>query len=109
MLRHHTRKTETDLHCSLPAGIATSQEVKTAASAKALLHRAGTLRPSLEAPTPEDVGYLLGSQSRHEGMGIGRGLDPADRPTSLRQRLHVVINAILDAPGAVVTTSTRPG
>ena len=59
MLRHHTRKTETDPHRL--AGTATSQEVKTSASAKALLHRADTLRPSLESPTPEDVGYLLGA------------------------------------------------
>ena len=43
VLRRHTRKTETDPHRL--AGIATSHEVKTAASAKALLHRAATLRP----------------------------------------------------------------
>ena len=59
MLRHHTRKTETDPHRL--AGVATSHEVKVAASAKALLRRAATLRPSLESPTPQDVGYLLGS------------------------------------------------
>lgn len=59
VLRRHTRKTETDPHRL--AGIATSHEVKTAASAKALLHRAATLRPSLESPAPQDVGYLLGA------------------------------------------------
>ncbi len=84
VLRRHTRKTETDPHRL--AGIATSHEVKTAASAKALLHRAATLRPpSLESPAPQDVGYLLGASRGTEGLGICRRLDPADRPTPLRQ------------------------
>ena len=42
------------------AGTASSHEVVTSASAKALLRRAVTLRPSLEQPEPADVGYLLG-------------------------------------------------
>ncbi|MFU0805356.1 MAG: Type IV secretory pathway, VirD4 component, TraG/TraD family ATPase [Pseudoclavibacter caeni] len=106
MLRHHTRKTETDPHRL--AGIATSQEVKTAASAKALLHRAGTLRPSLESPTPEDVGYLLGAS---RGTKVWASVEDSILligPPRSGKGLHVVINAILDAPGAVVTTSTRP-
>jgi type IV secretion system protein VirD4 len=106
MLRHHTRKTETDPHRL--AGIATSQEVKTAASAKALLHRAGTLRPSLESPTPEDVDYLLGAS---RGTKVWASVEDSILligPPRSGKGLHVVINAILDAPGAVVTTSTRP-
>ncbi|GAA2523724.1 TraM recognition domain-containing protein [Rarobacter incanus] len=106
VLRHHTRKTETDPHRL--AGIATSQEVKTAASAKALLHRAGTLRPSLESPTPEDVGYLLGAS---RGTKVWASVEDSILligPPRSGKGLHVVINAILDAPGAVVTTSTRP-
>ncbi|MDK9646414.1 TraM recognition domain-containing protein [Propionibacterium freudenreichii] len=106
VLRHHTRKTETDPHRL--AGIATSQEVKTAASAKALLHRAGTLRPSLEHPTPEDVGYLLGAS---RGTKVWASVEDSILligPPRSGKGLHVVINAILDAPGAVVTTSTRP-
>ena len=106
VLRHHTRKTETDPHRL--AGIATSQEVKTAASAKVLLHRAGTLRPSLESPTPEDVGYLLGAS---RGTKVWASVEDSILligPPRSGKGLHVVINAILDAPGAVVTTSTRP-
>ena len=68
MLRRHTRKTETDPHRL--AGIATSHEVKTAASAKALLHRAATLRPSLESPAPQDVGYLLGASRGDKNFSI---------------------------------------
>ncbi|MGO0604991.1 MAG: TraM recognition domain-containing protein [Brevibacterium sp.] len=106
VLRHHTRKTETDPHRL--AGIATSQEVKTAASAKALLHRAGTLRPSLESPTPEDIGYFLGAS---RGTKVWASVEDSILligPPRSGKGLHVVINAILDAPGAVVTTSTRP-
>ena len=105
-LRRHNRKIETDPHRL--AGIATSQEVKTAASAKALLHRAGTLRPSLESPTPEDVGYLLGAS---RGTKVWASVEDSILligPPRSGKTLHVVVNAILDAPGAVVTTSTRP-
>ena len=58
-LRRHTRKTETDPRRL--AGTATGHEVSQTASGKALLRRASTLRPSLEAPAPADVGYLLGT------------------------------------------------
>ncbi|HAS31754.1 MAG TPA: type VI secretion protein [Microbacterium sp.] len=106
VLRRHTRKTETDPHRL--AGIATSHEVKTAASAKALLHRAATLRPSLESPAPHDVGYLLGAS---RGTKVWASVEDSILligPPRSGKGLHVVINAILDAPGAVVTTSTRP-
>ncbi|TXH45317.1 MAG: type VI secretion protein [Actinobacteria bacterium] len=105
-LRRHNRKIETDPHRL--AGIATAHEVKTTASAKALLRRAGTLRPSLATPTPADVGYLLGS-SRTTGVwaSVEDSILLIGPPRS-GKTLHVVVNAILDAPGAVVTTSTRP-
>lgn len=82
LLRRHNRKTETDPHRLV--GIATAHEAKTTASAKALLLRAGTLRPSLTEPAPSDVGYLLGT-SRGTGVWASvERLDPADRPTPLR-------------------------
>ena len=106
LLRRHSRKIGTDPHRL--AGIATAHEVKTTASAKALLRRAGTLRPSLTTPAPGDVGYLLGT-----GRGTGVWASVEDSilligPPRSGKTLHVVVNAILDAPGAVVTTSTRP-
>ncbi|MDO5699288.1 MAG: TraM recognition domain-containing protein [Dermatophilus congolensis] len=105
-LRRHNRKVETDPHRL--AGIATAHEVKTTASAKALLRRAGTLRPTLTTPTPADVGYLLGSS---RGRGVWASVEDSILligPPRSGKTLHVVVNAILDAPGAVVTTSTRP-
>ena len=106
LLRRHSRKIGTDPHRL--AGIATAHGVKTTASAKALLRRAGTLRPSLTTPAPGDVGYLLGT-----GRGTGVWASVEDSilligPPRSGKTLHVVVNAILDAPGAVVTTSTRP-
>ena len=106
LLRRHNRKVETDPHRL--AGIATAHEVKTTASAKALLRRAGTLRPSLATPTPADVGYLLGTS---RGTGVWASVEDSILligPPRSGKTLHVVVNAILDAPGAVVTTSTRP-
>ena len=69
VLRRHARKAETDPHRL--AGVATSHEVKTTASAKALLHRAATLRPSLESPAPQGHRVPAGRQPWHQGMGLG--------------------------------------
>ncbi|MFD6094082.1 type IV secretory system conjugative DNA transfer family protein [Oerskovia sp. NPDC060338] len=105
-LRRHTRKIETDPRRL--AGTATGHEVKTLASGKALLRRAVTLRPSLDQPSAADAGYLLG---RSKGAQVWASVEDSILligPPRSGKGLHVVINAILDAPGAVVTTSTRP-
>ena len=77
-------------------------------ASEALLRRAGTLRPSVEDPAPSDVGYLLGtSHGKQVWASVEDSILLLGPPRS-GKGLHVVINAILDAPGAVVTTSTRP-
>ena len=89
------------------AGIATRHEVATAASEKALLRRAENLRPGLTDPEPTDVGYRLGSS---KGVGVWASVEDSIMvigPPRSGKGLHLVIPAILDAPGAVVT-STRP-
>lgn len=89
-------------------GTATSRDIDVAASKKALLHRGHLLRPSLPQPKAEDVGYLLG---RSRGREIWASVEDsilAIGPPRSGKGLHLVINAILDAPGPVVTTSTRP-
>lgn len=104
--RRHSRKTETDPHRL--AGTATGHEVALAASSRALLRRAGTLRPSIESPGASEVGYRLG-QAR--GKDVWASVEDSILligPPRSGKGLHIVINAILDAPGAVVTTSTRP-
>ena len=90
------------------AGIATRHEVTTAASEKALLRRAGNLRPGLADPKPHDVGYRLGAS---KGVGVWASVEDSIMvigPPRSGKGLHLVIPAILDAPGAVVVTSTRP-
>ncbi|GAB3062517.1 MULTISPECIES: type IV secretory system conjugative DNA transfer family protein [Micrococcales] len=105
-LRRHSRKVETDPRRL--AGTATAHEVTQTASSKALLRRAATLRPSLDEAAPSDVGYLLGrSRGRQVWASVEDSILLIGPPRS-GKGLHVVINAILDAPGAVVTTSTRP-
>lgn len=103
--RQHSRKVDTDPR-RLP-GTATAHEVQATASSRALLRRAGTLRPSLEKPGPTDVGYRLGqSRCKDVWASVEDSILLIGPPRS-GKGLHIVIPAILDAPGAVVTTSTR--
>ena len=105
-LRRHSEATESDPRRT--PGAATKHEVASTASSKALLKRAGTLRPSLDSPSAEDVGYRLGSS---RGQTVWASVEDSVLivgPPRSGKGLHLVIPAILDAPGAVVTTSTRP-
>ena len=89
-------------------GIATAHDVERNASKKALLSRAKTLRPSLPNARSKDVGYLLG---KSRGRGVWNSVEDSTLvlgPPRSGKGLHIVINAILDAPGAVITTATRP-
>ncbi|ACZ30605.1 Type IV secretory pathway VirD4 protein-like protein [Xylanimonas cellulosilytica DSM 15894] len=90
-------------------GFATRADVAKHASARALRKRSKYLRPSLgRRRRPEDVGYLLG---RYQGRELWASVEDSFLvigPPRMGKGEHIVINAILDAPGAVVTTSTRP-
>lgn len=89
-------------------GAAGGPEIVAVASRRALLRRAKTFRPSLHKPQPCDVGYLLGrSRGRQVWATVEDSILLIGPPRS-GKGLHIVINSILDAPGAVVTTSTRP-
>ncbi len=90
------------------AGTATGAEVAHVASRTALVKRAHTLRPSLVSPHPEDVGYLLGTGKGGQVWATIEDSILLIGPPRSGKGLHIVINAILDAPGAVITTSTRP-
>src|SRR5699024_7975846 len=104
LLRRHSRKAETDPHTT--AGAATRHEVTTTASAQALLKRAGSLRPSLDKPAASDVGYRLGTCRGREVWASVEDSILLIGPPRSGKGLHVVIPAILDAPGAVIATST---
>ncbi|MFD6175546.1 MULTISPECIES: type IV secretory system conjugative DNA transfer family protein [unclassified Isoptericola] len=106
LLRRDPTRATRDPH-RLP-GTATGRDVAKVASTRALLGRSGALRPSLTKPTPADVGYLLGtSRGKTVWASVEDSILVLGPPRS-GKGLHVVINAILDAPGPVITTSTRP-
>jgi type IV secretory pathway TraG/TraD family ATPase VirD4 len=89
-------------------GLATRAEVRTAAGAKALLQRARTLRPGLARPRACDVGYRLGTSRGVECWASVEDSMLLLGPPRSGKGMSLVIPMILDAPGALVTTSTRP-
>ncbi|MFV0307067.1 MAG: TraM recognition domain-containing protein [Desertimonas sp.] len=102
------RSTRTEGDPRRLAGTATATEIARTASARTLTRRAAALRPSLVKPRAADVGYLLGTA---KGRAVWATVEDSILligPPRSGKGLHVVINAILDAPGAVITTSTRP-
>ncbi len=89
-------------------GVASRREAARVAGRRALTSRAKLLRPSLRRPAVTDLGHRLG---RCHGAWCFASVEDSMvllGPPRSGKGLHVVINAILDAPGAVVTTSTRP-
>lgn len=90
------------------SGTATRHDIAGAASARALRTRSHTLRPSLPHPRPRDVGYLIGYA---RGWPLWASVEDSILvlgPPRSGKGVNIVVNAILDAPGAVITTSTRP-
>jgi type IV secretion system protein VirD4 len=90
------------------AGLATRSEVRAAGSAKAVLRRAAILRPALHKPRPEQVAYRLGTA---RGVPVWTSVEDSLvilGPPRSGKGLHLVIPMLLDAPGPVLTTSTRP-
>lgn len=90
-------------------GVATGSDIARTATGRVLRRRAGTLRPSLTGRVePRQVGYLLGSaRGRRVWASVEDSILVLGPPRS-GKGLHLVTNFILDAPGAVLTTSTRP-
>jgi type IV secretion system protein VirD4 len=104
----------TDRIRSLP-GMATAGEADAAAGRRALVRRAAVVRPSLATvssrrgqPEPEQVGYRLG---RLRGRELWCSVEDSVLlvgPPRMGKGLHLVIPWVLDAPGPVIATSTRP-
>ena len=88
-------------------GLASRRTVESAAGARSLVARTQTLRPSLEQAQPVQVGYYLGSsRGRACWASVEDSIFVLGPPRS-GKGLHAVIPAILDSPGAVITTATR--
>jgi len=91
------------------AGTASGPEIARVASPRALIKRASTLRPSVTGKAePGDVGYLLGTSKGGQVWATVEDSILLVGPPRSGKGLFVLINSILNAPGAVITTSTRP-
>lgn len=89
-------------------GLATRADVEHAVGRRQILRRGRSARPALKNPKPEHVGTLRGHSRGRECWSSVEDSEIDVGPPRSGKGLHSVINAILDAPGAVVTTSTRP-
>jgi type IV secretion system protein VirD4 len=90
-------------------GMAARRAVKHSAGRAGLHARAAALRPALTRPAnSEDLGYHLG---RSCGVACYSSVEDSVvvlGPPRAGKGLHLAIPMILDSPGAVLTTSTRP-
>jgi type IV secretion system protein VirD4 len=89
-------------------GLADRHDVVAAAGAKHLLTRGPVLRPSVAKPVPNDLGFFLGTSRRADCFASVEDSMVILGPPRSGKGYNLVIPFILDAPGAVVTTSTRP-
>jgi len=87
-------------------GFATSSEIREHLSAKAVLRRAQQLRPDLTRPTATDVGWRVGHS---RGADVFVSIEDSvalEGPPRSGKGYRVLISAILDWTGPLVTTST---
>lgn len=87
-------------------GFATSSEIRDHLCAKAVLRRAGQLRPDLAKPTATDVGWRVG---RSRGQDVYVSIEDSvalEGPPRSGKGYRVLISAIVDWSGPLITTST---
>ncbi|WP_432887773.1 type IV secretory system conjugative DNA transfer family protein [Kribbella sp. CA-245084] len=89
-------------------GLATAADVEASVGRGQVLGRGRSARPAVRRPQPSDVGRLLGRSHGRECWASVEDSEIALGPPRSGKGLHQIIGAIIDAPGAVVTTSTRP-
>jgi type IV secretory pathway TraG/TraD family ATPase VirD4 len=87
-------------------GFAEASEIRQHVSAKAVLRRARQLRPDIPRPRPTDVGWRVG---RSRGMDVYVSIEDSvalEGPPRSGKGYRVLISAILDWSGPLITTST---
>lgn len=88
-------------------GIAKGREINKKAGRTALKKKASSIRPTMAKPTLKDVGVKLGvSDSQEVWQSLEDSVVVLGPPRS-GKGFYLVVNRILDSPGAVITTSTR--
>jgi type IV secretion system protein VirD4 len=89
-------------------GLAERGEIVRVAGARALVARGATLRPSLAKPTASQLGFRLGTSRNVECYSSVEDSIVILGPPRSGKGHNLVIPMILDAPGPVISTSTRP-
>jgi type IV secretory pathway TraG/TraD family ATPase VirD4 len=89
-------------------GLASKGDIEAAVGRRQVVRRGRSARPQAPGRSPADVGTLLGRSHGRECWASVEDSVIVVGPPRSGKGLHQIINAILDAPGAVVTTSTRP-
>ena len=87
-------------------GFATASEIRDHLSARAVLRRADQLRPDIAKPTATDVGWRVG---RSRGQDVYVSIEDSvalEGPPRSGKGYRVLISAILDWSGPLITTST---
>ena len=88
-------------------GIARHAEVKKSVGRGAARKKAGKVRPQMDKPKAEDAALMLGtSQYSPVWASLEESVVLIGPPRS-GKGLHLLVSAILDAPGPVITTSSR--
>lgn len=87
--------------------IAAAKEVEREMGAKTAIKRGRQVRPTLTSPSPSQVAWMLGtSQERDVWVSMEDAVLVLGPPRSGKGFL-ILTSAIVEAPGAVVTTSSR--
>lgn len=87
-------------------GFAEAGEIRAHLSSKAVLRRASQLRPDIARPAAADVGWRVG---RSRGMDVYVSIEDSvalEGPPRSGKGYRVLISAILDWSGPLITTST---
>src|SRR6187431_1882442 len=87
-------------------GFAQASEIREHLSAKAVLRRATQLRPDIPRPAPTDVGWRVG---RSRGIDVYVSIEDSvalEGPPRSGKGYRVLISAIVDWSGPLITTST---
>ncbi|WP_431779483.1 type IV secretory system conjugative DNA transfer family protein [Microbacterium aurantiacum] len=87
-------------------GFAEASEIRHYLSGKAVLRRARQLRPDIKRPQPTDVGWRVG---RSRGTDVFVSIEDSvalEGPPRSGKGYRVLISAILDWSGPLITTST---
>ncbi|WUK77212.1 TraM recognition domain-containing protein [Kribbella sp. NBC_00359] len=89
-------------------GLASAADIETSVGRSQVLRRGQSARPAVRRAEPSDVGRYLGRSRGRQCWSSVEDSEIVLGPPRSGKGLHQIIGAIIDAPGAVVTTSTRP-